>query len=78
MSPAEEVRITIRARGNSARIAVMASMPLTFGMRTSINVTSGRSKRNIRNASSPSVACATTLMSARALISPVMPAIMSG
>jgi hypothetical protein len=50
ISPAAVVNTTIRARGNSCRIASIASMPLTFGILISIKVTSRRCTRNCASA----------------------------
>ena len=68
----------MRAVGHSLRIAVIASIPLAFGMRRSMSVMSGRWTRNSAIASSPSVASATTVMSGCAIIAPEIPPLKSG
>ena len=53
----------MRASANSARMATIASTPPSTGMRTSINVTSGRCLRYSSTACSPLAASPTTVMS---------------
>src|SRR5262245_39667894 len=63
----------IRAFGKSPRIAIVASIPLIFGICRSISVTSGRCFLNSVIASAPLDASATNFMSGSALTSAAIP-----
>ena len=66
-------RTTIRASGNSLRMAMIASMPLISGICRSIRVMSGWCRRNCSIASRPVEACATSSMSGSTSTSAAMP-----
>ena len=70
--------MTMRASGNSLRMAIIASMPLMSGSRMSMSVTSGRCSRNSWMASRPVEAWATISMSGWLLMTAAMPSRRSG